>query len=304
MAVNQTTSIEQFPVAARRDDVRDVPAPQPTQRRPAPVNALLYALLVLLSIVFISPFVWLVLASLKPSSEVFSDSLLPSTFTLENYTNVFRYAPIGQWLFNTVLVSTLSVVLVVASSVVVAYGFARLRFRGRGVLFGVLLASYMLPGAVTLIPTFLIWNELGLVGTLFPLFLGNLFGSSFYIFMLRQFFKNIPQDLMDAARLDGAGYFRVLVGVLLPLLRPALVAIAVFEFQAKWDDFLIPLIYLNDRDTFTLSLGLASFKADYDMDWGLLMAASVMMTIPMIILFFAAQKLFIQGLSASTGIKG
>ncbi len=304
MAVNQTTSIDQFPLAARRDDVQDIPAPPPTRRRPAPVNALLYALLVLLSIVFISPFVWLVLASLKPSNEVFSDSLLPSTFTLENYANVFRYAPIGQWLFNTVLVSTLSVVLVVCSSVVVAYGFARLRFRGRGVLFGVLLASYMLPGAVTLIPTFLIWNELGLVGTFFPLFLGNLFGSSFYIFMLRQFFKNIPQDLMDAARLDGAGYFRVLVGVLLPLLRPALVAIAVFEFQAKWDDFLIPLIYLNDRDEFTLSLGLASFKADYDMDWGLLMAASVMMTIPMIILFFAAQKLFIQGLSASTGIKG
>lgn len=304
MAVNQTTSIDQFTVAARRDDAVDVPAPQPVHRRPAPVNALLYALLVLLSIIFISPFIWLVLASLKPSNEVFSDSLLPSSFTLENYANVFRYAPIGQWLFNTVLISTLSVVLVVSSSVVVAYGFARLRFRGRGVLFGVLLASYMLPSAVTLIPTFLIWNELGLVGTFFPLFLGNLFGSSFYIFMLRQFFKNIPQDLMDAARLDGAGYFRVLVGVLLPLLRPALVAIAVFEFQAKWDDFLIPLIYLNDRDTFTLSLGLASFKADYDMDWGLLMAASVMMTIPMIILFFAAQKLFIQGLSASTGIKG
>ncbi len=304
MAVNQSTTIDQFPATFRQDVAIDVARPEPANRRPAPVNALLYLLLVVLSLVFISPFVWLVLASLKPSSEVFSDQLLPSRMTWENYAHVFQYAPIGRWLLNTLLISSLSVVLVIFSSLVVAYGFARLRFRGRGVLFGVLLASYMLPGAVTMIPTFLIWNKLGLIGTFFPLFLGNLFGSSFYIFMLRQFFKNIPQDLMDAARLDGAGYFRVLFGVLLPLLKPALVAIGVFEFQAKWDDFLIPLIYLNKRDDFTLSLGLASFKADYDMDWGLLMAASVMMTIPMIVLFFAAQRLFIQGLSASTGIKG
>lgn len=304
MAVNQSTTIDQFPATVRQDVAIDVARPEPANRRPAPVNALLYLLLVVLSLVFISPFVWLVLASLKPSSEVFSVQLLPSRMTWENYAHVFQYAPIGRWLLNTLLISSLSVVLVIFSSLVVAYGFARLRFRGRGVLFGVLLASYMLPGAVTMIPTFLIWNKLGLIGTFFPLFLGNLFGSSFYIFMLRQFFKNIPQDLMDAARLDGAGYFRVLFGVLLPLLKPALVAIGVFEFQAKWDDFLIPLIYLNKRDDFTLSLGLASFKADYDMDWGLLMAASVMMTIPMIVLFFAAQRLFIQGLSASTGIKG
>ena len=304
MAVNQGTAIDQIPASARQIAATDVARPQPAQRRPAPVNALLYLLLVLLSLIFISPFVWLVLASLKPSNEVFAANLLPSKMTWENYAHVFQYAPIGRWLLNTMLISVLSVVLVIFSSLVVAYGFARLRFRGRGVLFAVLLASYMLPGAVTMIPTFLIWNKLGLVGTFFPLFAGNLFGSSFYIFMLRQFFRNIPQDLMDAARLDGAGYFRVLFGVLLPLLKPALVAIAVFEFQAKWDDFLVPLIYLNKRDNFTLSLGLASFKADYDMDWGLLMAASVLMTIPMIILFFAAQRLFIQGLSASTGIKG
>lgn len=304
MAVNQGTAIDQFPATTQRTAVREITSPAPPRRRTAPISALLYLLLILLSLVFVSPFVWLVLSSLKPTNEIFADSLLPSRITFENYAHVFQYAPVGRWLLNTMLISTLSVVLVIFSSLVVAYGFARLRFRGRGVLFGVLLASYMLPGAVTLIPTFLIWNKLGLVGTFFPLFLGNLFGSSFYIFMLRQFFKNIPQDLMDAARLDGAGYFRILFGVLVPLLKPALVAIGVFEFQAKWDDFLVPLIYLNKRSDFTLSLGLASFKADYDMDWGLLMAASVMMTIPMIVLFFAAQRLFIQGLSASTGIKG
>ncbi len=304
MAVNQGTVIDQFPVGKQGTVASEVTSPAPSRRRSVPASALLYLLLVLLSLVFISPFVWLVLSSLKPSNEIFSGSLLPERVTFDNYINVFTYAPVGRWFLNTLLISSLSVVLVIFSSLVVAYGFARLRFRGRGVLFGVLLASYMLPGAVTLIPTFLIWNKLGLVGTFFPLFLGNLFGSSFYVFMLRQFFKNIPQDLMDAARLDGAGYFRILFGILVPLLKPALVAIGVFEFQAKWDDFLVPLIYLNNRSEFTLSLGLASFKADYDMDWGLLMAASVMMTIPMIILFFAAQKLFIQGLSASSGIKG
>ncbi|HEV2527668.1 MAG TPA: carbohydrate ABC transporter permease [Thermomicrobiales bacterium] len=302
MAFSQQSILSQSTVSKVRE-------PETTNRNNGRRNAaiqaiLLYGLLSALAALFMAPFAWLILSSLKPSSEVFSGNLLPTEPTLDNYRNVFTYAPVLRWLGNTLLVTVLSVILVVCSSVVVAYGFARLRFRGRGVLFAVLLASYMLPGAVTMIPTFLIWNELGLVGTFFPLFLGNIFGSSFYIFMLRQFFISLPQDLIDAGRLDGAGYFRILVGILLPLLRPAIVAIAVFEFQAKWDDFLIPLIYLNQRSDFTLSLGLASFKADFDMDWGLLMAASVLMTIPMIILFFAAQKLFIQGLSASTGIKG
>ncbi len=302
MAVSQQTILT--PAAAGRIQQPEQSSRTAGRRNAALRGVLLYGALSVLAALFMVPFLWLVLSSLKPSNEIFSGNVLPNDPTLENYRNVFTYAPVLRWLGNTLLITVLSVVLVICSSVVVAYGFARLRFRGRGVLFGVLLASYMLPGAVTMIPTFLIWNELGLVGTFFPLFLGNIFGSTFYIFMLRQFFMGLPQDLIDAARLDGAGYFRILAGVLLPLLRPAIVAIAIFEFQAKWDDFLVPLIYLNQRSDFTLTLGLASFQGDFDNDWGLLMAASVLMTIPMIILFFAAQKLFIQGLSASTGIKG
>ena len=300
----QVTTLNR-PVGAVAEETAVNPTAQvEPKRHSVPVNILLYALLVVLSCIFLAPFLWLVLASLKPTGEVFSSDPLPSRLAWENYQHVFTYAPVVRWFLNTILISVSSVVLVICSSVLVAYGFARLRFQGRGVLFSLLLASYMLPGAVTLIPTFLIWNKLGLVGTFFPLFLPNLFGSSFYIFMMRQFFKNLPQDLIDAARIDGAGYFRILVGVLLPLLRPAIVAIAVFEFQAKWDDFLTPLIYLANRQDYTLSVGLASFKTDFNTDWGLMMAASVLLTVPMMILFFAAQRLFIQGLSASTGIKG
>jgi len=191
----------------------------------------------------------------------------------------------------------------VFSSALVAYGFARLRFRGRRVLFALVIGTYMIPTAVTMVPTFLIWNELGAVGTYYPLWAGNLFGSAFYIFMLRQFFLTIPQDLVDAARVDGAGDFRIFAGVLLPLLKPAMAAVAIFEFQAKWNDFMPPLIYLNKPAMYTMALGLGSFKSEYETQWALWMAASVIFTVPMILLFFLAQRFFIEGI-ATSGIKG
>lgn len=303
MAVTPTTV---RPMSVPRDTAQEptqIRTPRAPWRKPWMTEALVYLALIVLAIMFSIPFAWLILSSLKPSSEVFGPDLLPSEIAWENYQNVFSYAPVGRWLWNTILVSTLAVVSVLFSSTLVAYGFARLRFRGRGVLFGVLIASYMLPTAITLVPTFLIWNKLGLVGTFYPLWAGNLFGSAFYIFMLRQFFRSIPQDLIDSARLDGAGYFRILFGILVPLLKPALSAVAVFEFQAKWNDFMIPLIYLNQRNDFTLALGLASFKSDYDTQWGLWMAASVILTIPMVVLFFAAQKIFMEGISSTTGLQ-
>jgi multiple sugar transport system permease protein len=154
-----------------------------------------------------------------------------------------------------------------------------------------------------MVPTFLIWNKLGAVNTFFPLWASNIFGSAFYIFMLRQFLFTIPQDFVDAARVDGAGYFRIYWNIMLPLITPALAAVAVFEFQAKWNDFMTPLIYLNDPNKYTMSLGLASFKTDFEMQWALWMAASVIFTIPMVILFFIAQRFFIEG-SVSSGVKG
>jgi multiple sugar transport system permease protein len=273
-------------------------------RRGVPLGQIaLYVGLVAISIVFCLPFLWLVLTSLKPPAEVFSSSWVPSSVHTKNYSDVFHQAPVAMWLRNSLLVSVLGAATVVASSAVVAFGFAHLRFRGRKALFALVIGTYMAPGAITMVPTFLIWNRLHLVGTFFPLWAGNLFGSAFYIFMLRQFFLTIPRDLIDAARVDGASFLRIFAGILLPLMKPALAAVALFEFQAKWNDFMTPLIYLNKPSMYTMSLGLASFKTDTGPpNWSLWMAASVIFTLPMIALFFCAQRYFIEGI-ATTGVK-
>lgn len=266
----------------------------------------LYATLFVLSVAFSMPFVWLILTSLKPPDEIFAGNLLPTTWTGENYQDIFSDVPIARWMLNTAIVSVLGVVSVVISSSFVAYGFARIRFPGRKQIFALLIATYLLPGSVTLIPTFLIWNELGAVNTLWPLWAANLFGSTFYVFMLRQFMFSIPQDLVHAARVDGASFFRIYWNIMLPLMKPALVAVAIFEFGAKWNDLLTPLIYLNTPDRYTLAVGLASLKSDYQAlgtQWGLLMAASVIFTIPMILIFFLFQRYFMEGI-AHSGIKG
>jgi multiple sugar transport system permease protein len=269
-------------------------------------DILLGTLMVLLALAFIFPFVWLIMTSFKPPAEVFSDEFFPSRWTTENYEQVFTQVPMWRWMGNTLLVAVLGVISVVLSSSLVAFGFARLRFKGRNALFALVIGTYLLPGSITMIPTFLIWNELGLVNTLYPLWAGNLFGSAFYIFMLRQFMLTIPQDLVDAARLDGASYFRIYWAIMLPLVRPAIVAVAIFEFNAKWNDFMGPLIYLNNPDRYTLALGLQSLKSNFQelgTQWSLLLTASVIFTIPMVIVFFLFQRYFMEGL-AHTGIKG
>jgi multiple sugar transport system permease protein len=266
----------------------------------------LYIVLFLCSVAFSLPFAWLILTSLKPPDEVFAGTWLPTEWTTDNYRLVFSTAPVARWMLNTFIVSVLGVIAVVLSSSLVAYGFARLRFPGRQQLFALVIATYLLPGSVTLIPTFLIWNKLGAVNTFWPLWAGNVFGSAFYIFMLRQFMLSIPQDLMDAARLDGASYFRIYWNIMLPLMKPALVAVAIFEFGAKWNDLMTPLIYMNTPDKYTLALGLANLKTDYQAlgtQWGMLMAASVVFTIPMIVIFFLFQRYFMEGIT-HTGIKG
>jgi multiple sugar transport system permease protein len=272
-------------------------------RKSIPGQLLLYGTLVLLSLLFSLPFLWLILTSLKPPADVFDRQWIPETITFENYQAVFRYAPVTTWLKNSAMIAILGVVTVLLSSSLVAYGFARLRFRGRKQLFALVISTYMIPSAITMVPTFLIWNELNLVGTFYPLWAGNLFGSAFYIFMLRQFFLTIPQDLVDAARIDGASYMRIFWSIMLPLMKPALAAVAVFEFQAKWNDFLTPLIYLNRPSMYTMSLGLGLFRSEYETQWALLMAASVIFTIPMVVLFFLAQRFFIEGVVTS-GLKG
>lgn len=260
-----------------------------------------------LAVIFAYPFVWLISASFKPRGEVFDNKLIPDTFTWDNYVQVWQEAPLGLWLFNTLVVTVLAAVTVTISSAMVAWGFSYFRFRGRGALFGLVLATMMLPGAVTMIPTFLIWNSLGFVGTLVPLWGQNLFASAFYIFLLRQFMLGLPRDLFDAARVDGASQWAVFWRIGVPLTRPALAVVLVFEVQAVWTDLMRALIYLRDSTTFTVPRGLKSlvdaFGFGGEWHWEIIVTASVIATIPMIIVFFVAQKQIIRGIGAG-GLKG
>jgi multiple sugar transport system permease protein len=282
---------------------------RPAPRRPRASRAQRWAVSAVLAaftVVFVYPFVWLVSASFKPRGEVFDNRLVPRTFTLDNYVQVWR-EPIGQWLLNTALVTVLATVAVTMSSALVAWGFSYYRFRGRNLLFGVVLATMMLPGAVTMIPTYLIWDALGQVGHLTPLWAGNLFGSAFYIFLIRQFFLALPRVVFEAAKLDGASEWQVFWHVALPLTRPALIVVALFEFQAAWTDLMRPLIYLRDSSTFTLPRGLKSLLDQFgfggEWHWEIVVTASVIATIPMIVLFFLGQRHFVQGI-ATGGNKG
>lgn len=265
------------------------------------------AALVGLTAVFVYPFVWLVSASLKPRSQVFDNRIVPRTLTFENYVAVWREAPMLLWLANTVLVTVLAAVAVTLSSALVAWGFSYFRFRGRDALFGLVLATMMLPGAVTMIPTFLIWDALGQVGTLTPLWAGNLFGSAFYIFLLRQFFLSLPRETFEAARIDGANNWGVFWRIAVPLTRPALVVTLIFEFQAAWTDLMRPLIYLRDSSTFTLPRGLKALLDQFgfggEWHWEIVVTASVIATVPMIILFFLGQRHFVAGITTG-GTKG
>jgi multiple sugar transport system permease protein len=268
---------------------------------------LLYLVMAAVTLVFIYPFIWLISASFKPRGEVFDNKLIPETFTFDNYIQVWTQAPLALWLFNTLLVTVLATITVTISSAMVAWGFSYFRFKGRNLLFGVVLATMMLPGAVTMIPTYLIWNALGQVGHLTPLWAGNLFGSAFYIFLLRQFFLGLPRDLFEAARIDGASNWQIFSRIALPLTKPALIVVGLFEFQAAWTDLMRPLIYLRDSDTFTVPRGLKSLLDQFgfggEWHWEIIITASVITTVPMIILFFLGQRHFVQGI-ATTGSKG
>ncbi|SEF14591.1 carbohydrate ABC transporter permease [Jiangella alba] len=292
----------------------DAPAEPETARKPArrrrritPVKALIWTALILATLVFIYPFIWLLSASFKPRGEVFDNKLFPETFTFQNYLDVWHEAPMALWLWNTVLVTVLAAVTVTISSAMVAWGFSYFRFRGRNFLFGIVLATMMLPGAVTMIPQFLIWNSLGMVDTLTPLWAQNLFGSAFYIFLLRQFFLGLPRELFDAAKIDGANNWRIFTRIAMPLCKPALIITLIFEFQAAWTDLMRPLIYLRDSDNFTVPRGLKALLDQYgfggEWHWEIVVTASVITTIPMIILFFLGQRHFVQGI-ATTGSKG
>jgi multiple sugar transport system permease protein len=264
-------------------------------------------LLIGITLIFLLPFVWLVSASLKVRAEVFNSEWIPNPVAWENYVRVWQAAPLFTWLKNSLIVGILAAVSVTISCAAVAFGFSYFKFRGRDTLFGLVLATMMLPGVVTMIPVFLVWQKLGMVNSQIPLWAGNLFGSAFYIFLLRQFYLGLPRELFEAARVDGASYFQMWRSIALPLTRTALIVVFIFEFKASWTDLLKPLINLQNSALYTLPRGLKAILDQFgqggEMEWEIVLAASVIVTLPMLIIFFLGQRYFIEGI-ATTGLKG
>jgi multiple sugar transport system permease protein len=264
-----------------------------------------YTLAVVLSILFMLPLFWMISSSLKPNWQVLETPprWLPDPVRWENYPEALTYVPFARYALNTLFLALATIFGHVLSCTVVAYGFARLRAPGKNLLFTVLLATLMLPYPATMVPLYIGFNALGWVNTFRPLIVPAFFGDAFYVFLLRQFLLTVPPDLEDAARIDGAGTLQIIWHVLLPVIRPAIATVAVFTFQNTWNDFLKPLIYLHDQSRYTISLGLGFFRSSYDVRWSYLMAASLVTMLPVIVVFFVAQKSFVEGI-ALTGLKG
>jgi ABC-type glycerol-3-phosphate transport system permease component len=273
-------------------------------------NVVFYACALLLTFFFFGPFLWTVTSSFKSAQEIvtFPPTFLPERWRWENYARTWHMVPFLTFYTNSIIVAGLAVLGQVISATLVAYGFARFRFPLRGVLFMLVLATLIVPWEVTIIPSFLLWKQFGLLDTLYPLWAPSWFGGgAFYIFLLRQFFLTLPREFDEAAKIDGANSLQTLWLVLLPLMRPAMTTVAILSFLQHWNEFIQPLIYLNTPTNFTVSLGLRYFQTS-PMDPGeprehLLMAGTVIGAIPCVILFFAAQRYFVRGIVMS-GLKG
>ncbi|MFF0909112.1 carbohydrate ABC transporter permease [Microbacterium enclense] len=274
-------------------------------------RVVLAIVLVLFALLFLYPFAWLLAASLKPRGEVFDNALIPKTFTPGNYAEVWSQLPLLSWMFNSVAIALLAATTVAVMSSIVAFGFAYFRFPGRQLLFGLVLATMMLPGAVTMIPIYLVWKETGLLGTWVPLWGMNLFGSAFYIFLQRQFFLGVPRELFEAARLDGCSAWGLFWRIAMPLSIPSFIIVFLFEFQASWNNLQAALIYLNagSVEDFTAPLGIAYAMTKYSPsaggqgDYQYVMVASLLVTLPMLIIFAFGQRYFVEGV-ATQGRKG
>lgn len=264
-----------------------------------------HAWLSLFGALFFLPFFWLVSTSLKELDQIFQmpPIWMPEPFRWLNYPEALGYFPFLQQLQNTLTVAISAVVLTLLSSTLVAYSFSRLQWPGRNICFFLMLSTMMLPYQVTMVPLFIIFRNLQMVNTLMPLIILHAFGVPFFIFLLRQFFLSLPRELDDAATIDGCTAAGILWRIILPLSKPALATVALFQFLNSWNDFLGPLIYLNDPGKYTLSLGIQVFVSTSGVHWGWMMAVTTVLTVPVVILFFFTQRTFIQGI-ALTGIKG
>lgn len=268
-------------------------------------SALSHAALITLSLVFITPFLWLLTTSLKPEGQIFAfpPVWIPRPVIFKHYVTGLQFIPFLTYLKNTLIYSGLAIAGTIISSSLVAYSLARIPWRGRNILFLIIVGTMIVPGQVTMIPLFLVFKNLGWLDSLKPLIVPFFFGVPFFIFLLRQFFMTIPRELDEAARIDGASEWQIYSRVLMPLAKPVLATVGLFTFLNTWNDFLGPLVYLSSPERYTLSLGLAQFRGEHSSLWGPMMAVTTVMTVPVIVAFFFAQRTFIQGITL-TGIKG
>jgi multiple sugar transport system permease protein len=274
-----------------------------TARRALP-KAVTYVVLAALSFLVLLPFAWMLISSLKTNQQLFTIPITWFVWPLHfgNYSQALSLIPFWSQLGNTVFLSVSTVLGTVLSCSFVAYGLARVDWPGRRPLFGLLLVTMLLPGIVTLVPTYVIFRDLGWVNTYLPLIVPTFLGTPFYIFLFRQFFLRIPESISEAARVDGASELRIYATIILPVSRPVIAAVAVLAFVQAWTDYLGPLIYLNKPSQWTLSLGLTAFLSKYSLQWNYMMAAAVVFTLPLIIIFFVFNKQFLRGISFNTDV--
>lgn len=274
------------------------------KKNPA-MNLLFYILLVSFAVLFMMPLFWMVSTSLKTSGDIFSipPNWIPDTLEWGNYIEAVNSFPFVRYAANSVFITVTSIIGGVLSSAYVAYGFAKVNFPGKNMWFRLLLATMMVPSQITMIPLFIFYSRLGWINTYYPFIIPSFLGSPFFIFLFRQFYLSIPNELNEAARMDGASEFTIWRKIYLPLTKPAMATTAIFLFMFTWNDFMGPLIYLHDPKMFTLQLGLRNFQQQYGTRWHVLMAASILVAIPSVALFLSFQKYFVKGASIS-GVKG
>jgi multiple sugar transport system permease protein len=268
-------------------------------------TVLVFLIVFLIAFSFFVPVYWMIISSLKDNRDIFKYP--PDLFFYKpiwsNYINMMKYIPFEKYFFNTFIVTVFSTFGLLVSCPPVAYAFAKLHWHGKNAMFIIVLSTMMLPFQVQMIPLYTLFRNIGWIGTFLPLIIPNFFATAMYIFLLRQFMAGIPKELSESAFIDGANHFVVLFRIVLPLTGPALFSVALFAFLANWTDFLGPLIFLNKQDLFTLSIGLTQFISGHKTEWAYMMAACTLFVLPVVILFFFAQKRFVEGI-AFTGIKG
>ena len=293
-------------VLERAPSAQSSSARKPTKRRPGALIVWVseHVVLAALAVLFVAPVVFVFLTSVMSSDQTLTASLWPETWEWGNYLEVFNRAPLARWFGNSALYAVLATGFMLVSSVPAAYVLAKIKIRGANLIFLAIIVAMLLPPQVTAVPVYVMWSQLGLTGTLWPLILPNLLGDAFSIFLLRQFFLTVPKEYADAARLDGCNEWGVLTRVIVPMAKPGIAAAGIFLFFHSWNDYFGPLLYASESpEWWPVSYGLATFRGSHGTDWGLTMAMTMLVLVPVVLIFFFAQRTFVEGITLS-GVKG